>query len=131
MILARAEKIERLNRVIPLQEVYGPKRGDLLIVGWGGYLRCGPARPFNVRWHKIDRLPHAHLRYLNPFPANLGEILHSYKQVLIPELNMGQLALLIRGKYGVDVTPYPKLHARPIKISEIDAQIDAMLEKRA
>ena len=70
---------------------------------------------------------HAHLRYLNPFPRNLGTILRRYKQVMIPELNAGQLALLIRAQYLLDVMSLPKLKGQPFTIGEIEAKITELL----
>ncbi|MCP4358528.1 MAG: 2-oxoglutarate ferredoxin oxidoreductase subunit alpha, partial [Chloroflexi bacterium] len=62
---------------------------------------------------------HAHLRYLNPLPSNLRDLLDQYKQVIVPELNGGQLAFLLRGWFALDIQSFPKLHARPFKINEI------------
>jgi 2-oxoglutarate ferredoxin oxidoreductase subunit alpha len=70
------------------------------------------------------------LRYLNPFPANLGDVLSRYKKVLIPELNTGQLALLVRGRYLVDAVPFSKVSGQPFKIGEIEAKIDELLGLR-
>ncbi|RME59067.1 MAG: 2-oxoacid:acceptor oxidoreductase subunit alpha, partial [Caldilineae bacterium] len=126
MMRARAEKIARLADVIPEQEVFGPQRGDLLVLSWGG--TYGVVRSAVSLLRKEGKaVAHAHLRYLNPFPRNLGDILGRYKKVLIPELNMGQLAMLIRSKYGVPAESYSKLHARPMKISEIHDVISRML----
>ena len=71
---------------------------------------------------------HAHLRYLNPFPRNLKALLGQYKQVLVPELNSGQLALLLRGKLDVHhLLSFPKVQARPLKIAEVKAKIEEVL----
>jgi 2-oxoglutarate ferredoxin oxidoreductase subunit alpha len=122
----RAEKIARLADVIPEQSVFGPARGDLLVVSWGG--PYGVVRSAVRAAQKEGKsVAHAHLRYLNPFPRNLGEVLARYKKVLVPELNAGQLALLLRGRFGVHVISYPKLQARPMKISEVRAKIDEVL----
>lgn len=124
----RAEKIARLADVIPEQEVFGPRSGELLVVSWGG--TYGAVRSAVTRSiAQGQSVAHAHLRYLNPFPRNLGELLHNYDKVLVPELNLGQLAMLLRAKYLVDVISYPKLHARPMKIAEVRDQIDLALEK--
>ncbi len=72
---------------------------------------------------------HAHLRYLNPFPRNLGYILNRYNKVLIPELNRGQLALLIRGQFAAEVISFPKLHARPFTINEIEEKINELVSQ--
>ena len=73
------------------------------------------------------RRAHAHLRWLNPFPANLGDILKSYDKVLIPEMNSGQLAQLIRAKYLVDAVGYNRVTGKPFKAGEIADAVEAML----
>lgn len=124
----RAEKIARLADAIPEQEVFGPRSGELLIVSWGG--TYGVVRSAVTQAiAQGQSVAHAHLRYLNPFPRNLEEVLRSYDKVLVPELNLGQLAMLLRAKYLIDVISYPKLHARPMKIAEVRDQIDLALEK--
>lgn len=126
MITERAEKIARLADAIPEQEVFGPRRGELLVVSWGG--PYGVVRSaVRLAQQEGKSVAHAHLRYLNPFPRNLREVLASYKTILVPELNAGQLALLLRGRFGVNVISYPKLQARPMKISEVKEKIDEVL----
>ena len=68
-----------------------------------------------------------HLRHLNPFPKNLGEVLSRYEKILIPELNLGQLALLIRAKFLVDAVSFPKLKGQPFTITEIEEKIEELL----
>ena len=126
MVTERAEKIARLADVIPEQEVFGPPTGDLLIVSWGG--TYGAVRSAVKRAQNQGRsVAHAHLRYMNPFPGNLRDILSQYKQVLVPELNSGQLAFLLRGRFALNVLSYPKLHARPFMISEITHKIEELV----
>lgn len=122
----RSEKIARLANIIPAQEVFGPQSGELLVVSWGG--------PFGVVRSAVTMaqregksVAHTNLRHINPFPHNFADILLRYDKILIPELNGGQLAFLIRGKLGVDAISYPKLHARPMKISEVKSKIDEVL----
>ncbi|RMG97198.1 MAG: 2-oxoacid:acceptor oxidoreductase subunit alpha [Chloroflexi bacterium] len=126
MVKERAEKVARLADVIPEQEVYGPKQGDLLVLSWGG--TYGAARTaVSLAQSRGLSVAHAHLRYLNPFPRNLETILRSYKRILIPELNYGQLAFLLRGRFVLDnIISYPKLHARPFKIAEISRKIEEL-----
>ncbi|HEX6386643.1 MAG TPA: 2-oxoacid:acceptor oxidoreductase subunit alpha [Anaerolineae bacterium] len=125
MVTERAEKIARLADVIPEQEVFGPAQGDLLVVSWGG--TYGAVRSAVKRTQaRGQSVAHAHLRYLNPFPRNLREILSQYKRVLVPELNSGQLAFLLRGRYALNILSYPKLHARPFMISEISRKIEEL-----
>jgi 2-oxoglutarate ferredoxin oxidoreductase subunit alpha len=126
MVTDRAEKVARLADVIPEQDVYGPAEGDLLIVSWGGTygaVRMG-VRQAQAKGYAVA---HAHLRYMNPFPRNLREILSRYKRVIVPELNNGQLAFLLRGRFALNVQSYPKLQARPFKISEIVQKIEEIL----
>ncbi|MCA9936368.1 MAG: 2-oxoacid:acceptor oxidoreductase subunit alpha [Anaerolineales bacterium] len=122
----RAEKVARLVDIIPDQEVVGPKAGDLLLVTWGG--TYGAARSAAQKaQQKGLKVAHAHVRFINPFPRNLEELLHSYKHVLVAELNGGQLAFLLQGKFGMKVLSYPKLHGQPFKISEISQKIEEVL----
>jgi 2-oxoglutarate ferredoxin oxidoreductase subunit alpha len=126
MVNDRAEKIARLADVIPEQTVYGPERGELLLVTWGGTF--GAARSAVMRSLRQGRsVAHAHIGYLNPLPKNLRDILGRYKRVLVAELNKGQLAFLLRGTFAMDIMSYSKLHARPFKISEITSKIDELL----
>jgi len=103
MVQERAEKIARLAEVIPEVEVYGPEEGDLLLVGWGS--TYGAIREA-VRQAQDEgkSVAHVHLRYLNPFPRNLEEVLRRYRGILVPELNMGQLAQLLRARFASDQT---------------------------
>jgi pyruvate/2-oxoacid:ferredoxin oxidoreductase alpha subunit len=126
MVTERAEKIARLAEVIPEQDVFGPAEGELLIVSWGG--TYGAVRSAVARAQAHGRsVAHAHLRYLNPFPRNLRHVLGRYQHVLVPELNSGQLAFLLRGRFTLNVLSYPKLQARPFKISEISQKIEEIL----
>ena len=122
----RAERLARIADRIPLQKVMGPKTGDLLVVGWGG--TYGAIRTAVRRAQKNgQKVAATHLRYLNPFPKNLGDILQRYKQILVPELNMGQLSLLLNAKYPKRVISFPKVQGLPFKISEISTKIDDIL----
>jgi 2-oxoglutarate/2-oxoacid ferredoxin oxidoreductase subunit alpha len=125
MTNTRAEKVDRIADSIPLQEVDGPETGDLLVVSWGG--PYGAVRTA-VRECQADGLSvaHAHVRYLNPFPRNFETVLRNYGQVLIPELNMGQLSMIVRGKYLIDAKSYNKVQGKPFKVSELKEQIQAM-----
>jgi 2-oxoglutarate ferredoxin oxidoreductase subunit alpha len=126
MVNLRARKIAGIADDIPLQSVEGPETGRLLVLSWGGtYGACVTA----VR-EAIERgqsVAHAHLRYLNPLPRNLGEILARYDRVLIPELNRGQLRLLIRGQYLVDAQGLNKVKGKPFSAVEVSHAIEMML----
>ncbi|MEO1980522.1 MAG: 2-oxoacid:acceptor oxidoreductase subunit alpha, partial [Fuerstiella sp.] len=122
----RARKIANVADFIPEQEVDGPVSGDLLVLSWGGtFGSCRTA----VRQAQEDgkSVTHAHLRYLNPFPRNLESIIRSYKNVLIPELNLGQLSLIIRSKYLVDAISYNKIQGKPFKVVEVLNKINDVL----
>ncbi len=123
----RAEKVDRLVAVIPEQEVVGPDEGDLLVVSWGS--TYGAVRSAVKRLQEQGQaVSHTHIRYINPFPRNLGDILGRYNRILVPEMNMGQLIILLRGKYGThDFIPYSKIRGRPFNIREITAKIESLL----
>jgi 2-oxoglutarate ferredoxin oxidoreductase subunit alpha len=99
MVRDRAEKVARLANIIPELEVFGPPEGDLLVVSWGSTF--GSVRSAVRRLQKKGKaVSHIHLRHLNPFPRNLEDILGGFGRVLVPEMNMGQLVILLRGRYG-------------------------------
>jgi 2-oxoglutarate ferredoxin oxidoreductase subunit alpha len=127
MVMTRAAKVAGIANHIPLQEVEGPANGKLLVLSWGG--TYGAVR---TAVHQVQAagqsVAHAHLRYMNPFPRNLGDILKRYEKVLIPELNMGQLALLVRGKFLVDAAGFNKIAGKPFLVSEVVEKINQVLE---
>ncbi len=127
MVNTRADKVARIADRIPEQEVFGPEWGNLLVVGWGstyGAIRSAVRRA----QAKGQKVAHAHIKYLNPFPRNLGDLLLKYDRVLVPELNMGQLSMLLDAKFPLKVLSYPKVEGQPFKISEITNKIDEVLE---
>ncbi len=127
MTRIRAQKVANVAKIIPQQEVMGPGEGDLLVLSWGG--TKGACHTAVSRAQKAGRsVAHCHLRHMNPFPANLGEILGKYKKVLIPELNTGQLRLLIRGKFLVDAIGYNKVQGKPFTVTELVEQIDHLTD---
>jgi 2-oxoglutarate ferredoxin oxidoreductase subunit alpha len=92
-------------------------------VGWGS--TYGPiTAALGAQRAKGRRIGHVHLRWLNPLPKNLGEVLKRYKKVVVPEMNMGQLLWLLRAKYLVDALGYNKIQGKPFKQSEIEAKIE-------
>jgi 2-oxoglutarate ferredoxin oxidoreductase subunit alpha len=126
MVAERAQKVAALADIIPEQEVYGPETGDLLLISWGGTF--GSVRTAVSRELQRGRaVAHVHLRHLNPFPHDLRDIMSRYRQILVPELNGGQLAFLLRGKYALSVQSYTKLQGRPFTIAELTDKIEAML----
>lgn len=130
MIHVRQEKVERIARQIPPLDVFGSKQGgELLILGWGSTYGAIRAATQTARAHGHD-VSHVHLRHLNPLPQDLGDILKRYRKVVIPEMNMGQLAMVIRAKYLIDAQAFTKVQGKPFKVSEILARIDAELSAR-
>ena len=123
----RNEKIARIANFIPEQEVHGNPEGDLLVLTWGSTYGAAVTAVDKLREEGAS-VSHAHLRYLNPFPKNLGDILQRFNTVLIPELNLGQLLLLIRGRYLVDAVGLSKVQGTPFKVSEIRAKCEELLE---
>lgn len=122
MVRTREQKVANVAKMIPPASVLGPEQGELLVVSWGGtYGACMTA----VRQAQESGLSvaHLHLRHLNPFPSNLGDILKRYCRVLVPELNMGQLRMLLRAKYLVDAVGYNKVKGKPFTVGELVEQI--------
>jgi 2-oxoglutarate ferredoxin oxidoreductase subunit alpha len=127
MSRVRAEKVQKVAERYSRTEIFGDEAGELLVIGWGGTygaIRAG-VKGMRQRGHKIGQV---HLRNLNPLPNDLGDIIKRYKRVLVPELNLGQLSLLLRAKYLVDARPYTKIQGKPFKESEILDAIAAQLE---
>lgn len=127
MCITRAEKVARAASDIPLLEVHGKPSGKLLVLGWGSTYGAITSAVDELREEGYD-VSSAHLRYLNPFPSNLGDVLSSFEKVVIPEMNLGQLNVLIRAKYLLDVISFPKVKGRPFQISEIVNKIKDILE---
>ena len=126
MTLVRAERVARIARDIPQMEISGPATGELLLLGWGGTYGAITTAAESARKRGLS-VSSAHIRYLNPFPSNLGDVLSGFKKVMIPELNNGQLSLLIRGKFLVDAVGFNKISGQPFKIAELEGKIDEML----
>ncbi len=127
MVRTRAAKIEGIANSIPPLEVDDPTgHARLLVLGWGStYGSIGAAvRSARRAGHDVAQ---AHLRHMNPFPANLGEVLRRYDKVLVPEINLGQLALLLRGKYLVDVISYNRVRGLPFRAAELTEAIEEVL----
>ena len=103
-------------------EVDGPAEGEILVVGWGGTLGSITAAVESVRAEGIS-VSRLQLRHLNPLPNDLGDILKRFEKVLLPELSDGNLAMLLRAKYLVDVRSLAKVEGQPFKISELTEAI--------
>lgn len=126
MVKLRAEKVERVADSYPSLTVSGAKTGDILIIGWGG--SCGAISiatdELRAEGKSVSSIA---LRYLNPLPKDLESLIRGFKKVLIPEMNMGQLALLIRGKYLIDAISYSKVQGQPFMIKEIKEKVNELL----
>jgi 2-oxoglutarate ferredoxin oxidoreductase subunit alpha len=126
MQMLRAAKVAGIADDIPPLEVYGPETGELLILGWGS--TYGAIRSAVERLTSEGRsVAHAHIRHLNPFPANTESVLRSYRRVLIPEINLGQLLLLVRAAYLIDAVGYNRSRGKPFRIAEIVEEAERML----
>ena len=126
IVRVRADKIRGIADFIPELEVTGPEQGDLLVLGWGGTYGAIRAAVEQVQDEGLV-VAYAHLRYLNPFPRNLGNVLGRYKQVLVPELNLGQLALLLQAHFPVRVVKLNKVQGVPFQIREVADKIRQVL----
>lgn len=126
MVHKRKQKVENVKFDVPELEVEGDQEGELLILGWGStYGSITEAiKDAKAKGYKAS---HAHLRYLNPFPKNIEAVLKRFKKVLIPELNLGQLAFLIRSTFLIDVIQLNKVQGQPFKILEIENKIIEVL----
>ena len=114
----RAAKVAKIAERIPDQDLFGEPEGDVLVISWGGtYGSCHTA----VRRCQEDgaKVSHAHIRYLNPLPANIGKLLNSFRTVVVPELNNGQLRMLLRANYLVDCIGVNKVQGKPFSVSEL------------
>jgi len=127
MVKTRQAKVDRIADYIPLQKIdNGPEKGKLLVLGWGstyGAIKSAVTELL-AQGHSVA---HAHLRYMRPFPKNLGEILKSYETVLVPEINNGQLVKIIRDAYFVDAKPYNKIMGIPITKTELVEELKKYL----
>ena len=118
MVDTRAKKVALVADDIPLQQLDGPDSGDLLVVSWGGtYGACATA--VHHLQNQGKSVSHCHLRYISPFPKNLEDILRSFKKILVPELNMGQLLLMLRGTYLIDAAGMNKVQGKPFTVGEL------------
>ncbi len=127
MTVLREEKIARIAQDIPAAEPFGDDSGDLLLVGWGGTYGSLHAATLAARAEGLS-VSHVHLRHINPFPANLGELLRSFDRVLVAELNRGQLDVLLRARFLVDTVKLNKVRGQPFSVAEILAAVQTALE---
>jgi 2-oxoglutarate ferredoxin oxidoreductase subunit alpha len=127
MVRLRQAKVDGIARDISPLEVDDPDgTARVLVLGWGSTYGSIGAAVRRVRTTG-GSVAQAHLRYLNPFPANLGEVLAAYEKVLVPEINLGQLALLLRGRYHADVISYNRVRGLPFRAAELAGVIQDVI----
>jgi 2-oxoglutarate ferredoxin oxidoreductase subunit alpha len=126
MCRIRAEKIKKIQKFIPDLEVTGDEDAELLVVGWGGTYGSITDAVAHAR-QKGYKVAQAHFKYLNPMPANTEEVLRKYKKILVPEINHGQLARVIRSEFLIDVMQYNRVRGLPFRSSEIENKIIEIL----
>jgi 2-oxoglutarate ferredoxin oxidoreductase subunit alpha len=126
MVHTRALKVANIANEYPPQKLDGPATGDVLVLSWGGtYGACATAcHTMQACGHAVT---HCHLRYLNPLPNDLGDILKRFKTVLVPELNLGQLRSIVRDKYLVDAIGLNKVQGKPFSVAEVEAKIEELV----
>jgi 2-oxoglutarate ferredoxin oxidoreductase subunit alpha len=122
MTLLRQQKVERIADDIPPLEVDDPDGAELLVLGWGstyGVIRTAARRARDAG----TKVAVAHLTHVNPLPANTGEVVRAYRKVLIPEMNLGQMAMIIRSRFLVDADSFSKVQGQPILTHELEEEI--------
>jgi 2-oxoglutarate/2-oxoacid ferredoxin oxidoreductase subunit alpha len=130
MVRLRAAKVAGIAADIPPVEVDDPAGdADVLVLGWGSTYGSIAAAVERLR-RRGRRVAHAHLVHLNPFPANLGEVLARYRKVVVPEMNLGQLAMLVRSEFLVDARPISKVQGQRFLFSEVEAAVLALMEEQ-
>lgn len=126
MVHMRANKVAGIAREYPPTTVTGPDAGDLVVVGWGS--TYGAIRVAVLRAQAAGKsVAHLHLRYINPLPSDLGDVLRRYGRVLMPEMNLGQLSRILRSEYLIDAQSLCKVQGQPFMVEEIEDAIDQQL----
>jgi 2-oxoglutarate ferredoxin oxidoreductase subunit alpha len=127
MVKLRQEKVDLIANNVPNQKLdSGKATGKVLVIGWGSTYGAIKSACLELQQQGVE-VSHAHLRYIRPFPSNLGEIIKGFDKVLIPEINNGQLIKIIRDMYLVDAIGYNKIMGIPITKGELIEQINSML----
>ena len=128
MTLQRQKKVDAVANFIPDVEVFGKESGDLLVLSWGGVY--GSVRSAVKKSQDLEGdVSHVHLRYINPFPKNLGKVLKKFNKVLIPELNLGQLLTIIRAKYLVDAVGLNQVAGKPFSSNVVFNTIESLIKE--
>jgi 2-oxoglutarate ferredoxin oxidoreductase subunit alpha len=127
MVHVRAAKVAKVADDIEAPEVFGDPQGEAIVIGWGsthGAIRDAVGR---LR-HEGRRIAHMHLRWLNPLPVELGEVLGRYRKVVVPELNLGQLVRVLRDRFLVDAVSLPRVQGQPFKAQQLTERIRGVLD---
>ncbi|MEK7858018.1 MAG: 2-oxoacid:acceptor oxidoreductase subunit alpha [Elusimicrobiota bacterium] len=127
MVRLRAAKVAKISQEIPPTEILGAKKGKVLVVGWGGTYGSITAAVKNCQ-ARGESVSSIHIRHLNPFPSDLAEIFANFENILVPELNMGQLFKMLRAKYLIPAVGLNKIKGQPFKIAEIENAIAGLLQ---
>ena len=126
MVELRQEKVNRIQNDISKTEIYGKDSGDVLIISWGGtYGSCRSA--VETLCDDGKKVSHVHLRWISPLPKDLGEIIIKFKNILVPEINMGQLIKIIRAEYLVDAKGLNQVTGRPISGAKIIENVNKLI----
>ncbi len=128
MLKLRADKIAGFVADIPNIEVDGPTSGDLLVVGWGSTNGAITAAVDEAREDGLS-VSRIHIRHMNPLPSNLQDVLSHFEHILLPELNGGQLSMILRSLFLLDIQPLNKVAGQPFRIAEIRSAIDEILRE--
>ena len=126
MVHTRAQKVANIAQTIPDLAIEGDQEGELLLIGWGGTYGSIATALQRAR-RKGTKIGQVHFRYLNPFPKNTAEVFKRFKKFLVPELNSGQLLLLLRAMFLIDAKGLNKVQGRPFLVSEIEEAIERAL----
>jgi 2-oxoglutarate ferredoxin oxidoreductase subunit alpha len=127
MINVRQAKVDMIANYVPDQTLdSGPSKGKMLVIGWGSTYGSIKSACADLRAEGYE-IAHAHLRYIRPFPKNLGEMIKSYDKLLVPEINNGQLVKILRDQYMVDAIPHNKVMGIPITKSELIAKVKSII----
>jgi 2-oxoglutarate ferredoxin oxidoreductase subunit alpha len=126
MVHIRAAKVRAIQQDVPDAVPAGDPDGDVLLIGWGSTYGSITAA-LRAQRQKGRRIGHVHLRHLNPLPRNLGDVMARFRRVVVPEMNLGQLSLVLRAQYLVDVIGLNKVQGQPFKQSEIEAKLDEVM----
>lgn len=127
MVKTREQKIKNIENDIPELEVHGEKSGEILIMSWGSTYGA-VASAYENQVAKGNKVSFAHFKYLNPMPKNTADVIKSFKKILVPEVNMGQLAKILRMNYVVEPIQFNKIKGMPFKAYEIEQKVEEILK---